>query len=213
MLTIHHLDHSRSERIVWLAEELALPYQLVCHDRDALTHRAPPSLHAVNPLGKAPFIEDDGVKLGESGAIVEYLLEKYGAGRLRPASNDPAWPSYLYWMHGAESTLMVAPLTDLLTTATGATSDAMTAFLLGDYATVLGHLNAVLSRQDYVAGKAFTAADIMVAYTLSMIGVELFPGSGLIPKTSLAGYPAVSAYLQRMHAREAWQRTRQRIGE
>ncbi|MDY0013973.1 MAG: glutathione S-transferase [Rhodocyclaceae bacterium] len=204
MLVIHHLNRSRSERIVWLAEELGLPYRIVHHKREVPSKRAPASLKAINPLGKAPAIEDGEVKLAESGAIVEYLLEKYGQGRLQPAVGDPARPRYLHWMHAAESTLMVAPLTDLLTLAMNNRSAPLEAFLRHDYQTLLGHLEEVLGKQDYVAGDAFTAADIMVSFPLSMIEVELFPGVKL--QASLDDFPAVRAYLRRLRARPAWQR-------
>lgn len=211
MLTIHHLNRSRSERIVWLAEELGLDYRIVRHLRDPLSKRSPPALWAINPLGKAPAIEDGELRLAESGAIVDYLLQRYGAGRLRPAADDAAFAQYLHWLHAAESTLMVAPLTDLLTLMTGARSQALVAFLDGEYATLLCCLQRILSVHDFVAGGEFTAADIMVAHPLGMISEEVFPGLRLI--ASLDDYPAVGAYLQRLRARPAWQRTLAQIGE
>lgn len=205
MLIIHHLNRSRSERIVWLAEELGLPYRIVRHQRDTTTLRAPASLKAVSPLGKSPAIEDGAVTLAESGAIVDYLLEKYGQGRLRPAVHEPAWPQYLHWMHAAEATLMLPLMTDLLTRGIKP-RDSVEGFVRKEYATVLGHLNTLLEQQDYVAGNDFTAADIMVAFPLSMINTELFPGRGLPLMATLDDYPAIRAYLQGLQARPGWQR-------
>lgn len=213
MITIHHLNRSRSERIVWLAEELGLPYRLVRHQRDPLTMRAPQSLWAINPVGKAPCVEDGEVKLWESGAIVEYIIEKYGDGRLRPAVSDPSWPNYLRWMHGAESTLMLAPMVDFLTKMTGAGSDLLTGFVGGEYATVMGQLNSEVEAHPFIAGDSFTGADIMVAFTLRMMDMELFPGSGLALQIALKDFPAAKAYLDRLFARPAWQRTLAAIGE
>lgn len=213
MITIHHLNRSRSERIVWLAEELGLRYTLVRHQRDAVTLRAPETLWAINPLGKSPVIEDDGVIVAESGAIVEYVLEKYGNGRLRPAPDDPQWPIYLHWMHAAESTLMLAPMVDFLTKMTGARSDLLTGFVGGEYATVMGYLDTQVAAHEFIIGNSFTGADIMVAFTLRMMDMELFPGSGLALQVALKDYPAAKAYLDRLFARPAWQRTMAAIVE
>ncbi len=205
MLKVHHLVLSRSNRIVWLVEELGLPYELVRHVRTS-TFRAPESLWAVSPLGKAPVIQDDDLTVYESGAIVEYLLDRYGNGRLRPPANTPEYLAYRHWLHAAEATLMVPVLMDGLSVMTQASSPAFTAFVDGEYATLLGHLDKVLTRTPYVAGPEFTAADVMVAFDLQLANGTAIPGY----KTNapIEKYPAIAAYLARVEARPAYQKAR-----
>src|ERR1700761_2765614 len=99
MLTVHHLRFSRSTRILWLLEEIGQPYELVCYDRDPKTWRSPPELKTIHPLGKAPVIEDDGLVIAESGAIIDYLIARYADGRLGPAPGDRLWPAVNEWLH------------------------------------------------------------------------------------------------------------------
>jgi glutathione S-transferase len=206
MLTIHHLNMSRSERIVWLAEELGLKYELVQHQRHPQTFRSPESLWAVSPQGKSPVIDDDGVVLTESGAIVEYLIERHGNGCLRPERDAPEFLQYLHWMHAAESTLMQPVLMDLLGAMLGVTSEGYAGFVSGEYQTTLQHLDGVLSRQPYVAGEAFTGADLMVTYDLHLANGTSAPG--LKTTAPIDRYPAIVSYLQRVEARPAYQRMR-----
>lgn len=205
MLKIHHLGLSRSDRIIWLAEELGLPYELVRHQRDPQTFRSPPSLKAVSPMGKAPCIEDGAVTLAESGAIAEYLLERYGNGRLRPRSDAPEYPAYLHWLHAAEATLMLPFLLDMLGTMMQAGSPLLQVFIDGEYATVLGYLERTVAAHDYVAGGDFTAADIMVSYDLQLANGSAIP----MMKSSapFERYPAIRAYLARLEARPAFRKT------
>jgi glutathione S-transferase len=203
MLTIHHLGNSRSERIVWLAEELAIPYTIVRHERDPQTMRSPASLWAVSPLGKSPVIEDDGATVIESGAIVEYLLQRYGKGRLQPAAGSADWINYLHWIHAAESTLMTPILFNLLSTMMQVNNPQMSGFVVSELQTLLKYAESQLSAHDYIAGNEFSAADIMVSYTLSL--ARMVPVSGL----SLDDYPAIGAYLERIQARPAHQRAQQ----
>ncbi|QCE32304.1 glutathione S-transferase [Acetobacteraceae bacterium] len=217
MLTIYHLEHSRSERIVWLAEEMGLDYRLVSFKRDPQTHRAPDKLKALTPLGRVPFIEDGDVKLSESGAIVTWILEKYGAktsdgASLRPDVKAPEFPAYTHWMFAAESTLMTAPITDLLTQMTQARSPALEGLLKNEYHLILGLLEDILSKQDYIAGNNFSAADIMIAFPLRFMGLrDVFPGIRLLP--NLEDYPAIKTYLGRVLSRPAWQKTLEKIRE
>ena len=106
MITVHHLNNSRSQRVLWLLEELALPYEIVKYERDKQTMLAPPSLMKVHPLGKSPVISDGDTVIAESGAIIEYLLERYGAGRLQPAPGTPERLRFTYWLHFAEGSAM-----------------------------------------------------------------------------------------------------------
>ena len=119
MIVVHHLNNSRSQRIVWLLEELGVPYKLEQYKRDARTNLAPPELRAVHPLGKSPVIEDGDLKLSESGAIVEYLIERHGKGRLSPARGTPEHIRYLHWMHFAEGTIMLHLLARLYLSRVG----------------------------------------------------------------------------------------------
>lgn len=207
MLKIHHLVLSRSERIVWLAEELGLPYELVRHDRDPVTFRAPMALKAYSPMAKFPSIQDGDLTLAESGAIIEYILNRYGQGRLRPAYDSRDYPTYLHWMHAAESTLMLPVLFELLGSMLQVDSANMAAFTQGEYNTVLGHLNEVLSKSDYVAGAQFTAADIMVGYTIALANGSAIPM--MKSKLDFNSYPAIVAYMKRIEQRPAFIKSKQ----
>lgn len=206
MLKIHHLGMSRSERAVWLAEELGLSYELVQHQRDPQTFRSPPSLWAVSPMGKAPVIQDGDVTVFESGAVVEYLLDRYGNGRLRPKPGTPEALAYLHWMHAAESTLMLPILIDLLCGMTGTDSPVLKGFVDGEYATTLGYLDQTLAKSDYVAGPELTGADVMVAYDLHLANGSSIPAM----KTSapIEKHANVVAYLERIEARPAFQKAK-----
>lgn len=207
MLRIHHLVLSRSERIVWLAEELGLPYELVRHERDPATFRAPAHLRTFSPMGKFPAIQDGDLSLAESGAIIEYMLSKYGAGRLRPAADAKNYPAYLHWMHAAESTLMLPVLFELLGAMCQVNAPMMDGFTQGEYQTVLGYLNDVLTKQDYVAGDQFSAADIMVAYTIALAMGSAIPV--MKSKLDFHAWPAVVAYMQRIEQRPAFIKSKQ----
>ncbi len=206
MLKIHHLVLSRSDRIVWLAEELGVPYELVRHVRDAQTFRSPPSLWEVSPMGKAPAIEDDGKTIAESGAVIEYMLDKYGNGRLRPKAGTPEFFAYREWLHAAESTLMVPILTDVLCVLTQTNAPGLKAFYDGEYETLFKYLDATLGKTPYVAGSELTGADINVAYSLQLADGSAIPiMKGTAP---IERFPNIVAYLQRIAARPAFQKAR-----
>lgn len=207
MLKIHHLNMSRSERIVWLAEELGLEYELVHHTRDPQTFRSPPSLFAVHPMGKSPVVEDDGKTIFESGAVVEYLIDRHGGGKLKPKPGSDEHLAYLHWMHAAESTLIVPILLDLLGKMTGASSEAYEGFTNGEYATTLGYLDRTLAKNPYVAGATFTGADVMVAYDLHLANGTSFPA--IKTGAPIEKYPNVVAYLKRVEARPAYRKMRE----
>jgi len=205
MLTIHHLVLSRSDRVVWLAEELGLKYELVRHERNAETFRSPDSLWKVSPMGKAPVIHDDGVVLAESGAIVEYLIDKYGQGRLRPRPGTPEYLAYLHWMHAAESTLMVPILLEALCTLTQTNSPGLSGFGEGEYSTVFKYLNQCLEKAPFVAGQELTGADIMVTYCLRLSTGQAIPI--MKGKPPLEKNPAIRSYLARIEARPAFKKS------
>lgn len=204
MLKIHHLVLSRSDRIVWLAEELGIKYELVRHERHPETFRSPDSLWAVAPMGKAPAIQDGDVTLGESGAIIEYILDTYGPGGLRPPLGTPQYRAYQQWMHAAESTLMLPVVLEALCTLTQTDAPALKGFSDGEYQTVFSYLNETLTKSDYVAGQAFTGADIMVTYSLHLATGKAIPIMTGHPP--LDKCPAIVAYLARVEARPAFKR-------
>ena len=206
MLKIHHLVLSRSDRIVWLAEELGLRYELVRHVRTP-AFRAPESLWSVSPMGKAPVIEDGDVVVSESGAIVEYLLDRYGNGRLRPPAGTPEHLAYRHWLHAAEATLALPILMDGLCTMTQATSPTLTAFIQSEYATILGYLDRTLERHPYVAGSEFTAADVMVAWDLQFANGSAIPGWST--SAPMATFRNIGAYLGRLEARPAFRKAKE----
>jgi glutathione S-transferase len=203
MLKIHHLGMSRSDRSIWLAEELGLQYELITHTRNPETFRSPQSLWDVSPMGKAPLIEDDGKTIPESGAIVEYILDKYGEGRLRPNRDTAAYIDYLHWMHAAESTLMTPILIDMLSAMTATSSPGLKGFCEGEFKTVFTYMNQILSEREYIAG-AFSGADIMVAFPLMMLESPLFASPGVEKGAAFIPYPAIQSYLNRLRARPAW---------
>lgn len=206
MLKIHHLVLSRSDRIVWLAEELGLKYELARHIRRPENFRAPDSLWAVHPMGKAPVIEDDGQTIFESGAIVEYLIDRYGKGRLKPKAGTPEYMAYLHWMHAAESTLMVPVLTDVLMILTQTQSPGLKGFVDGEYATVFKYLDDTLAKTTFVAGNELTGADIMVAYSLLLGDGSAIP---IMKGAAPTNLPNIAAYLERVKARPAFQKAKE----
>jgi len=199
MLTVHHLGKSQSERIVWLCEELGLPYELKIYNRDPVTRLAPPEYKALHPMGTAPVIDDGGMVLAESGAIVEYLTARYGKGRLVLGPDHPDYPHFVYWFHFANGTLQPAAGRNMILSRLDLPHDnpllrAMNARL--DLA--LGQVQSRLAKVDYLAGAQFTTADIMIVFTLTTM--RLFLPFGLAP------YPAILGYLQRIGRRDAYQR-------
>lgn len=208
MLTIHHLVLSRSDRIVWLAEELGLQYELVRHVRNPETFRSPDSLWQAVPMGKSPAIVDGDLTLIESGAIVEYILDTYGNGRLRPARGTREYWAYQQWMHAAESTLMIPVILEVLCTLTQTDSPGLKGFMDGEYQTTFKYLDATLARSPYVAGPEFSGADIMVGYSLHLANgsaIPLFAGHPPLDQC-----PAIRDYLARIEARPAFQRAKEK---
>lgn len=199
MLKIHHLGHSQSERIVWLCEELGLPYDLVHYTRDAVTRLSPPELKALHPLGAAPLIEDGHLLLAESAAIVEYIIVKHGGGRLKLGPEHADYAQYLYWFHFSNGNLM--PVMGRMMVVNRAQLPAdhpvqQNAQLRLDR--VLALLEARLGDVPYLAGQEFTAADVMSVFSLTTMR--------LFQPLDLAPYPNIRAYLQRIGARPAYQR-------
>ena len=203
MITVHHLGKSQSERIVWLCEELGVPYELKHHVRDPVTMLSPPELRALHPLGAAPVITDGELVLAESGAIVEYIIGKYGAGRLSLGPAHLDFAQYLYWFHFANANLqpnmgrnMVLQRLDL------APDNPTLVGMRGRLDRAMALVEARLGEADYLAGSEFTAADIMIVFTLTTMRYFL--------PLDLAPYPNVLAYLARIGSREAYRRAMQK---
>lgn len=198
MITIYHLARSRSERIVWLMEELGLPYKLEVFAREA-NGAAPPAMKALHPLGKAPVISDGELVLAESGAIVEYIVRKYGKGRLAPAPDAREFAGYLYWMHFAEGSLMTVMLTALtLSRVPEAAASPIKARVDGRVKAFLDFVDDKLAGHDYFAGPHFSAADIMMEFPFGTM--QRFLACDLTPYTNAA------AWQKRIQSRPAYQK-------
>jgi glutathione S-transferase len=199
MLTVHHLGKSQSERIVWLCEELGLPYELKHYVRDAVTQLAPPELKALHPLGTAPVISDGELVLAESGAIVDYILARHGGGRLTLAADHPDFARYLFWLHFANGNFQPSMGRNIILRRLDLAAD--NPVLLATRARLdrsLDMLEARLADAPYLAGTEFTVADIMLVFSLTTMR-HFFP-------LDLAPYPGILAYLQRIHGRPAYRR-------
>lgn len=199
MIKIHHLGHSASERIVWLCEELALPYQLQRYTRDPVTMLSPPELKALHPLGAAPVIEDGDLMLAESAAIVEYLIVQHGGGRLKPGPAHADYAAFLYWFHFSNGNLQPALVRLIMMRgAQLAAEHPVRLSLQGRFDRVMALVESRLGEAPYLAGAEFTAADIMSVFTLTTMR--------LFQPVDLAPYPHIRAYLQRIGARPAYRR-------
>ena len=218
MLTVHHLNNSRSQRILWLLEELGIEYEIKRYRRDPQTMRAPASLRAVHPLGKSPVVTDGKVTVAESGAIIEYLMERYGAGRFVPAAGTEARRRYTYWLHFAEGSAMPPLLMKLVFNrvevspmpffvkpiARKISATVKQSFIDPELKQQLQYMEAEITKTGWFAGDAFSAADIQMSFPL-----EAAAARGGLDKH----YPKLSDFLARIHARPAYQRAIERGGE
>ena len=195
MIEVHHLNNSRSQRVLWLMEELQVPYKIVHHQRDAKTMLAPPELMAVHPLGKSPVIRDGDLVLPESGAIIEYVTERYGKGRLAPARDTPAYARYLYWLHYAEGSIMFPILLMLYTGRFGEAMAPVRERAQGQLALHFDYVEAELAKADYLVGDQLTAADVQMSFPLEMTASLGVTG---------AKYPKIAGFLARIQARPAY---------
>ena len=200
MLTVHHLRRSQSERIVWLCEELGLDYELKCYDRNKSDMLAPPEYKALHPMGIAPVITDGDLVLGESGAIVEYILAKYGSGGLTRGPADPDFADYLYWLHFANGTLQpIMGRNMMLQRLDVPAEQPLAGAMRARLGLALSQVEARCAQAPYLAGEALSAADIMSVFSLTTM-------RSFCP-LDLAPYPQIRAYLQqRIGARDAYRR-------
>lgn len=197
MLTVHHLGVSQSERIVWLCEELEIPYALKVYARDPQTMLAPPEYKALHPMGIAPVITGDGLTLGESGAIMEYILQRYGQGRLVVAPDAPNFPDYLFWFHFANGTLMPSEMSAWVASALDPDGQNPLGAIMKDRSAPWHQIvEQRLGQARYFAGDAFTAADIIMVFGLTTM--RAFTGQ------KLDSYPNTRAYLARIGERPAY---------
>ncbi|HEX5486346.1 MAG TPA: glutathione S-transferase [Limnobacter sp.] len=214
MIVVHHLEHSRSQRILWLLEELGLPYTVKRYSRDPITYLAPPELFKVHPLGKSPVITDGDITVAESGAIVEYLVEKAG-GKLRPEAGTQAARDFTYWMHFAEGSAMPflvmtlifnkienAPLPLLLKPlvlpiARGISKQVKSSFIDPNLARQFKYINDVLTQNAWFCGADMTAADIMMSFPLE---------AACSRAEAIAQFPKIREFVDRIHARPAYRK-------
>jgi glutathione S-transferase len=202
MITIHHLNESRSQRILWLLEELEIPYDIKFYKRDATTNLAPPELTAVHPLGKSPVITDGDLTIAESGAIVDYIVRTYGGGRLVPPPG-PAFEKHQEWLHYAEGSAMLPLMILLYTLRLGEAAAPLQPRIDSEIARHLGYVNQGLAGRDYLMGGELTAADVQ----MSFVG-EVARAFG-----RLADKPDLNAWVDRLHARAAYKRALERGGD
>jgi len=218
MIIVHHLNNSRSQRILWLLEELGLDYEIKKYQRDPKTMLAPPELRAIHPLGKSPVITDGVTMVAESGAIIEYLIERYGNGRFIPAAGTPDKLLYTYFLHYAEGSAMTPLLMKLVfdrvetspmpffvkPVAKGIAQKVKSSYIMPQIVQHLSYLEAELGKRTWFAGAEFSAADIQVSFVLEAASAR----GGLGEK-----YPKLFDFLKRIHGRPAYQRALERGGK
>jgi glutathione S-transferase len=200
MINVHHLNNSRSQRILWLLEELETPYEIVKYQRMEGLPLAPPELKNVHPLGKSPVITDGGKTIAESGAIVEYIIDRYGGGRMKPAAGSDDYWKCVEWMHYAEGSAMFPLLLALYSGFLGDAASFLQPRIDSEIANHLGYIDKGLEAREFFVGNGLTGADFQMLFILQAAGSRLAP------------YPAAVAYRDRMQARPAWKRALERGG-
>ena len=214
MITVHHLNNSRSQRVLWLLEEMGLEYRVQRYQRDAKTMLAPPELKAVHPLGKSPVLTEGPATVAESGAIIEYLLDRPGGERLRPAAGTPEHRRYTYWLHYAEGSAMTPVLLKLIFSrlpkqpmpffikpvARAIAGGALKNFVDPQIRLHLDYMEGELAKSEWFAGSQFTAADIQMSFPIEAAGAR----GGLDQR-----WPRLQDFLRRIHARPAYQKALQ----
>lgn len=203
MIAVHHLNNSRSQRILWLLEELGIGYEIVPYQRDATTNLAPEGLKKVHPLGKSPVVTDGGSTVAESGAIVEYLIRKYGRDRLMPGEDSVDFVSYLHWMHYAEGSAMLPVMLKLYVMRLGEAGKPLHPRIESEVLNHFGYMNEALGDRDFFVGDTLSGADIQLTFPL-----EAARSLGL-----MSGLGNLERYLDRMHERPAYKRGIERGGQ
>ena len=202
MLKVHHLNNSRSQRVLWLLEELDLQYEIVPYPRDPETNLAPKELEAVHPLGKSPILQDGALVIVESGAILEYVVRRHGKGRLAPAESSADWPRYLQLLHYAEGSAMLPVMLLLYTSRLGEAGAPLRPRIESELDRHFGFLDAQLAGADWFVGKELSAADVNLSFPIQ--AAKLMYGLGK--------FPNLARFLDRVHARPAYKRAIERGG-
>jgi len=200
MIRVHHLNDSRSQRILWLLEELGEPYELVKYQRDAITSLAPPALEALHPLGKSPMLELDGRLMIESGAIIEIVLSHAGKGRFVPPARSADYDRYIMWLHYAEGSAMLPLMLQLYTSRLGEAAGPLKPRIDSEMQRHLGWVNSELEGRDWLVGDDITGADIQMSFV------------GEVAGAMRSAYPAMDAWVKRFQARPAYQRALEKGG-
>ena len=203
MIQVHHLNNSRSQRVLWLLEELGLDYEIVPYQRDPATNLAPESLKKVHPLGKSPVIVDGDRTVAESGAIVEYLIRRYGHDRLMPEEDSAGFVSYLHWMHYAEGSAMLPVMLSLYVMRLGDAGKPLHPRIESEVKNHFGYMNEALEGRKFFVGETLSGADIQMTFPL-----EAAKSLGL-----LGDFSNLERYLGEMHARPAYRRAVERGGQ
>lgn len=218
MLIVHHLNNSRSQRVLWMLEELGVEYEIKRYQRDPKTMLAPAELRAVHPLGKSPIITDDGITIAESGAIIEYLVDRYGQGRFAPSPGaSPERVRYTYWMHYAEGSAMPPLLLKLVALRIGSAkmpffvkpvarriaATMQSSFIDPQLKLHFGYVEGELAKSEWFAGNEFSAADVQMS----------FPLEAASHRAGANKLPHIRAFLEKIHARPAYRRALERGGK
>ncbi|MGY1919355.1 glutathione S-transferase family protein [Pseudomonas tolaasii] len=203
MITVHHLNNSRSQRILWLLEELGLPYEIKRYSRDPKTNLAPAELKAINPLGKSPVIEDGSLVLIESAAIIDYLIRRHGQGRLQPEPSTAAYDKYVQWLHFAEGSAMLPLMLNLYVGRLGDAGAPLQPRIQSEVANYLGYLTDVLADTPYLLGDELSGADIQLSFIGEVAGAQ----------GKLQAYPNLVAWVKRFQARPAYRKAVEKGGE
>ncbi|MFC3067811.1 glutathione S-transferase family protein [Phenylobacterium soli] len=193
MIVVHHLNDSRSQRVLWLLEELSAPYEIKRYDRDATTRLAPPELKAVHPLGKSPVITDAGRAVHESGAIIDYLIRRHGGGRLAPALGSDAYEIYNQWLHYAEGSAMLPLMLFMYVGRLGEAGAPLHPRIESEIANHMGYVDAALAGRDWLLGE-FSGADVQMSFVGEVLGAF----------GRLDAYPNIKAWVDRFQARPAY---------
>lgn len=194
MIVVHHLNDSRSQRVLWLLEELGVPYEIRRYARDATTRLAPPELKAVHPLGKSPVITDGERTVHESGAIIDYLVRRHGGGRLAPTPGTDAHETYLQWLHYAEGSAMLPLMLQLYVGRLGEAAAPLQPRIDSEIANHLGYVDQALAGRDWLLGADLSAADIQMSFVGEVAGAY----------GRLAAHPNLAAWVGRFQARPAY---------
>jgi glutathione S-transferase len=202
MIVVHHLNDSRSQRILWLLEELGLPYEIKPYQRDAQTRLAPPELKKVHPLGKSPVISDANLTIIESGAIIDYVIRRHGKGRLQPAPESPAYDEYMQWMHYAEGSAMLPLMLNLYAARLGPAAAPLMPRIESEMANHLAYIDSSLNGRQFLVGDSLTGADIQMSFVGEVAGAF----------GKRVQYSNLDAWTKRLHERPAYKKALERGG-